>query len=24
MTTGSLYKQRKIEFTQTGIKLLES
>jgi uncharacterized protein len=24
MTTGALYKQRKIEFTQTGIKLLES
>ena len=24
MTTGTLYKQRKIEFTQTGIKLLES
>jgi len=23
MTTGNLYKQRKIEFTQTGIKLLE-
>lgn len=23
MTTGSLYKQRKIEFTQTGIKLIE-
>lgn len=23
MTTGALYKQRKIEFTQTGIKLLE-
>ena len=24
MTTGNLYKQRKIEFTKTGIKLLES
>ncbi len=24
MTTGALYKQRKIEFTQTGIKLLNS
>ncbi|MDH7460219.1 S1-like domain-containing RNA-binding protein [Chitinophagaceae bacterium 26-R-25] len=24
MTTGTLYKQRKIEFTQTGIKLIES
>lgn len=24
MTTGNLYKQRKIEFTQTGIKLIES
>ena len=24
MTTGNLYKQRKIEFTQTGIKLVES
>jgi predicted RNA-binding protein (virulence factor B family) len=23
MTTGTLYKQRKIEFTQTGIKLIE-
>jgi predicted RNA-binding protein (virulence factor B family) len=23
MTTGKLYKERKIEFTQTGIKLLE-
>lgn len=23
MTTGNLYKQRKLEFTQTGIKLLE-
>ena len=23
MSTGSLYKQRKIEFTKTGIKLLE-
>jgi len=23
MTTGNLYKQRKIEFTQTGIKLME-
>jgi predicted RNA-binding protein (virulence factor B family) len=23
MTTGNLYKQRKIEFTQTGIKLIE-
>jgi uncharacterized protein len=23
MTTGALYKQRKIEFTQTGIKLIE-
>lgn len=23
MTTGALYKQRKLEFTQTGIKLLE-
>jgi len=24
MTTGTLYKQRKIEFTQTGIKLIEN
>jgi predicted RNA-binding protein (virulence factor B family) len=24
MTTGNLYKQRKIEFTKTGIKLIES
>jgi len=24
MTTGNLYKQRKLEFTQTGIKLLET
>ena len=23
MTTGKLYRERKIEFTQTGIKLLE-
>ena len=23
MTTGKLYKERKLEFTQTGIKLLE-
>jgi len=23
MTTGNLYKQRKIEFTKTGIKLIE-
>jgi len=23
MTTGNLYKQRKITFTQTGIKLVE-